>query len=133
MLKTLPSFTMLTPEQAAARIGVAPSTLGIWRSTGRYNLPFVKAGSRVRYRAADVELALGLLIDVIDQGPGVEPALQERLFERGARGRTPGSSHGLGLYIVRRVMELHGGQAQLLSTGPQGTTMRLVVADAPDE
>lgn len=55
MLKTLPSFTMLTPEQAAARIGVAPSTLGIWRSTGRYNLPFVKAGSRVRYKAADVE------------------------------------------------------------------------------
>lgn len=46
---------MLTPEQAAARIGVAATTLGIWRSTGRYNLPFVKAGSRVRYRAGDVE------------------------------------------------------------------------------
>lgn len=50
-----PAPTILTPKQAAERIGVAASTLGIWRSTGRYNLPFVKAGSRVRYRAADVE------------------------------------------------------------------------------
>lgn len=51
----LPAPTILTPEQAAERIGVAASTLGIWRSTGRYNLPYVKAGSRVRYRASDVE------------------------------------------------------------------------------
>lgn len=96
-------------------------------------LKYSPPGAPVVVRLADSEAPLGLLIDVIDRGPGVEPALQERLFERGARGRTPGSSHGLGLYIVRRVMELHGGQAQLLSTGPQGTTMRLVVVDAPDE
>lgn len=96
-------------------------------------LKYSPSGAPVIVRLSDCEAPLGLLIDVIDQGPGVEPALQERLFERGARGRTPGSSHGLGLYIVRRVMELHGGQAQLLSTGPQGTTMRLVVADLPDE
>lgn len=53
--RTLTANIMLSPEQAAELIGVAASTLGIWRSTGRYNLPFVKAGSRVRYRAADVE------------------------------------------------------------------------------
>ena len=65
----------------------------------------------------------------------MEPALQPRLIERGARGTAPapGMSQGLGLYIVRRVMELHGGQAQLISTGPAGTTMRLLVVDAPDE
>jgi PAS domain S-box-containing protein len=96
-------------------------------------LKYSPAGAPVIVRLADSEAPLGLLIDVIDRGPGVEPALQERLFERGARGHTPGSSHGLGLYIVRRVMELHGGQAQLLATGAQGTTMRLVVADAPDD
>lgn len=46
---------LLTPDQAAARLGVAESTLGIWRCTGRYDLPYVKAGHRVRYKAADVE------------------------------------------------------------------------------
>lgn len=46
---------MLLPRQAAARIGVTAGTLSIWRCTGRYDLPYVKAGSRVRYRASDVE------------------------------------------------------------------------------
>ncbi|GAB4036384.1 MAG: hypothetical protein Fur0014_02940 [Rubrivivax sp.] len=97
-------------------------------------LKYSPAGAPVVVRLSDSEAPLGLLIDVVDQGPGVEPALQPRLFERGARGRTPGSSHGLGLYIVRRVMELHGGQVQLLSTGPGGTTMRLLVVDeAPED
>lgn len=92
-------------------------------------------GSRVTLRMADSEVPLGLIIDVSDVGGGVEPALQPRLFERGARGTAPapGMSQGLGLYIVRRVMELHGGQAQLIGTGPAGTTMRLLVVDAPDE
>ena len=98
-------------------------------------LKYSPPGSPVLLRLADSEEPLGLVMDVIDQGAGVEPQLQGRLFERGARGQghAPGTGHGLGLYIVRRVMELHGGQVQLLSTGPQGTTMRLVVADAPDD
>ena len=93
------------------------------------------AGAPVSVRLADSEEPLGLVIDVCDQGHGVEAALLPRLFERGARGAVPasGMSQGLGLYIVRRVMELHGGQVRLIDTGPAGTTMRLLVADAPDE
>ena len=37
------------------------------------------------------------------------------------------------LYIVRRVMELHGGAAHLLRSGDGGTTMRLLVAEEPDD
>jgi PAS domain S-box-containing protein len=98
-------------------------------------LKYSPPASTVTLRLADSEDPLGLVMDVIDHGPGVEPQLQGRLFERGARGQghAPGTGHGLGLYIVRRVMELHGGQVQLLSTGPEGTTMRLLVADAPDD
>ncbi len=98
-------------------------------------LKYSPPGSTVTLRLADSEQPLGLVMDVIDHGPGVEPQLQGRLFDRGTRGQghAPGTGHGLGLYIVRRVMELHGGQVQLLSTGAQGTTMRLLVADAPDD
>jgi signal transduction histidine kinase len=97
-------------------------------------LKYGAPGSTVTVRLADSEQPLGLLIDVIDRGSGIEPGLREHLFERGSRGRqTPGAEHGLGLYIVRRVMELHGGQAHLVRSGPEGTTMRLLVAEAADE
>lgn len=46
---------LLTPEQTADYLGLCVQTLSVWRSAGRHGLPFVKIGSRVRYRAADVE------------------------------------------------------------------------------
>lgn len=41
-------------KQAAAALGIKPSTLAVWRSTGRYRLPFIKSGRLVRYRLADL-------------------------------------------------------------------------------
>jgi excisionase family DNA binding protein len=46
---------MLTEAQASEIIGVSTQTLGIWRCTGRYALPFIKVGRLVRYRRSDVE------------------------------------------------------------------------------
>lgn len=51
----LPPSDLLTPGQAAEFIGVRAQTLAVWRTTGRYDLPFVKAGRLVRYRLADVK------------------------------------------------------------------------------
>jgi PAS domain S-box-containing protein len=97
-------------------------------------LKYSRPGTTVTVSIGDSEDPLGLFIDVTDQGSGIEPGLRAHLFERGARGRhTPGAEHGLGLYIVRRVMELHGGEARLVATGEAGTTMRLLVAELPDD
>ncbi|BCX88480.1 hypothetical protein MIN45_P0849 [Methylomarinovum tepidoasis] len=46
---------LITPEEASEILGVSPRTLATWRCLGRYNLPYVKVGARVRYRLADVE------------------------------------------------------------------------------
>ena len=52
----IPSLRDLLDEvQAAVTLDVTPGTLSVWRSTGRYNLPFIKVGSKVRYRRADLE------------------------------------------------------------------------------
>ncbi|WP_369293372.1 ATP-binding protein, partial [Klebsiella quasipneumoniae] len=51
-----------------------------------------------------------------------------RLFTRGARGQGgTEAAHGLGLYIVRRVMDLHGGSVELLRTSPLGSVLRLTL------
>ncbi len=45
----------LLDERAAAELlDVSPGTLSVWRSTGRYALPFLKVGRKVRYRRADL-------------------------------------------------------------------------------
>lgn len=46
---------LLDEKQAAEVLTVTPGTLSVWRSTGRYQIPFVKVGRRVRYRRADLE------------------------------------------------------------------------------
>lgn len=46
---------LLTEAQAAEKIDVSPGTLSVWRSTGRYRLPFIKVGRKVRYRASDLD------------------------------------------------------------------------------
>jgi len=50
----LEATRLLTEDQTAAILEVSPGTLSVWRSTGRYNLPFLKIGRKVRYRAGDV-------------------------------------------------------------------------------
>lgn len=41
-------------KQAADALGVKATTLAVWRSTGRYNLPYLKVGRLVKYRVSDL-------------------------------------------------------------------------------
>ena len=51
----IPLQSLIPPDQAAQTLGISPGTLQVWRSTGRYKLPFVKVGGRVMYRPEDVQ------------------------------------------------------------------------------
>ena len=46
---------LVSPDPTARILGVKPGTLAVWRSVGRYDLPFVKVGRKVMYRPADIE------------------------------------------------------------------------------
>lgn len=63
-------------------------------------------------------------ITVRDDGPGIDPDLVGRLFDRFARGdaaRSPGTGTGLGLAIARAVVDAHGGTIDADGT-PGATT-----------
>jgi len=49
------SKKLWSPGEVAEFLGVSKQTLAVWRCTQRYPLAYVKIGSRVRYRAADVQ------------------------------------------------------------------------------
>lgn len=68
-------------------------------------------------------------LEVVDRGPGINPAIRARLFRPFATGRPDGV--GLGLAIARRIVDLHGGQLELLDRTGGGTraVLRLPTAD----
>ncbi len=45
----------LTNKEAAEFLGVTEGTLAVWRTTRRYAIPYVKVGSLIRYKKADLE------------------------------------------------------------------------------
>ena len=93
-------------------------------------LKYAPGDSPVQLHVMDFDEPAALQFEVVDSGPGIPRELLPRLFTRGARGGGPEPAHGLGLYIVRRVMDLHGGSAELVRTGPLGTLMRLTLPQA---
>ena len=77
-----------------------------------------------------------LRFEVADRGPGIPSAEQPRIWEtfyRGAQGIA--SSHrgsGLGLAVVKQLVELHGGQVGVRSAPGRGTTFWFTVpAEGP--
>jgi two-component system OmpR family sensor kinase len=76
------------------------------------------------------EASDGVRISVSDNGPGISPENQERIFERffradSSRTRVDGEGSGLGLSIVDAVMKGHGGTVTVQSELGKGTTFTL--------
>lgn len=88
----------------------------------------------VLLRVLDCDEPLALVIEVVDEGPGVPEALRERIFEEGTRGDQPTvPGHGLGLHVVKRVAQLHGGRIDYEAKEPRGSIFRLTLPQgAPD-
>lgn len=64
-------------------------------------------------------------IDVQDSGTGISPADRERIFDPYFTTKPMGKGTGLGLAVVRRVIERAGGFVRVDSTSGAGTTFRL--------
>jgi two-component system sensor histidine kinase FlrB len=62
-------------------------------------------------------------LSVHDNGPGIAPSIQSRVFEPFFSTRSAGT--GLGLAVVKTVAEAHGGHLALDSSPGQGTTIGL--------
>jgi predicted site-specific integrase-resolvase len=53
-LENFPRSHRFTPAEAADALGIKEGTLAVWRSTGRYPLPYVRIGRKIFYRGGDL-------------------------------------------------------------------------------
>jgi len=87
-------------------------------------IKFTPAGGSVRLEAGldDGDLILA----VADTGVGIAAEDQERIFEKFERGNpySRDSGAGLGLSLVKSLIELHGGSVAIASEPGSGTTIR---------
>jgi two-component system, OmpR family, sensor kinase len=77
-----------------------------------------------------------VVVEVADEGPGLEPADAARVFERffradPSRSRAGGGT-GLGLSIVAAIAAAHGGRAEVQTAPGRGARFRVVLPDASD-
>ena len=82
-------------------------------------IKFTPKGGRVQVRLRRVDAQA--VIEVADSGPGISPEFLPHVFERFRQGDASTTrSHvglGLGLAIVRHLVELHGGTVEASSAG----------------
>jgi len=70
-------------------------------------------------------------VEVVDNGPGMDVAVLERIFEPFFSSRPNGGGSGLGLSICRGIVEGSGGSLSATSAPGEGTKMRVVLRRAP--
>jgi two-component system, OmpR family, sensor histidine kinase KdpD len=70
-----------------------------------------------------------MTVEVADQGPGLPPGEEQRVFEKFYRVQRPGaaSGAGLGLTICRGIMAAHGGQIWAENRSGGGTALRFTL------
>jgi signal transduction histidine kinase len=119
----LPSLVMDTVQIARVIANLLGNAIKFTPAGGRVRL-------HVRAQSDSVQVA------VADDGPGIPPEELPRLAERHFRGtRSRGvDGSGLGLFIVRAVVEAHGGTLRIASSVGRGTTVTVnLPLDLPPE
>lgn len=109
-------FALVDPSQL---------TQAIWnliRNALRYGrMPNAAADVIVRIRSRGEEP--GVVLEVIDRGPGIPRKIQEQLFEPFFTTRSDGT--GLGLYITKQLIEANQGSIEHTSVAAGGSCFRI--------
>ena len=68
------------------------------------------------------------VVEVVDNGSGIVPEHRDKLFLPFFTTKPTGT--GLGMAIVKKIMDLHGGEIEIESAPERGTTVRLLIPHA---
>ncbi|MFN6946115.1 MAG: sensor histidine kinase [Cytophagaceae bacterium] len=70
-----------------------------------------------------------IVIEVKDNGLGIKPAHQEKIFMMFKRMHDHVEGTGIGLYLIKRIVENHGGTIEVESDPGKGSTFRVLLKE----
>jgi two-component system sensor histidine kinase KdpD len=88
-------------------------------------IKYADPGSGLRVTAGKDEG--GVVVEVADEGPGLKPGDEERVFEKFYRGSSAPRGFGLGLAICRAIVTAHGGRIWAENRAPRGAAFRFTL------
>ena len=92
---------------------------------------FAKPPGSIRVRVRDE--APSVVIEIGDEGVGILPENLPRVFDPFFTTKPEDSGTGLGLWLVRRILDAHGATIVCDSRSGEGTTFRMVLPAVPPE
>lgn len=131
------------PACQLTRLPAALSETALMSVVGNVLDNAVDATLNVRPPANPIELYISdrnheLLIEVADQGCGVDEAIKPHLFEQGVTSKPTsgddmlGSEHGIGLYLAAGYVHQAGGSIEISENAPQGTIFSIFIPFQPE-
>jgi two-component system CheB/CheR fusion protein len=96
----------------ADRARLAQVLINLLTNAAKYTEP----GGRITVTAEPIDSEV--LVRLRDTGVGIAPELLPRIFDLFTQGESPNGGLGLGLALVRRLVEMHGGRVEAHSDGP---------------
>jgi signal transduction histidine kinase len=125
----------LRRDLAEVRLDGEESVVGSWDGARLEQVLVNVVGNAIKYGGGrPIQIDVTTLgeqahIRIRDEGIGIAPEVMKRLFapfERGASARHYGGL-GLGLFIARRIVQMHGGRIEVDSEPDKGTTVTIVL------
>ncbi|MBD5633632.1 MAG: hypothetical protein IAI49_04045 [Candidatus Eremiobacteraeota bacterium] len=126
-------------DRAGERVAVAAPERPVLVSFDRVRLRHVLdnvVGNALKYATGRIDVRISahpgeVCIAVADRGIGIPAEDLERIFSRygrAANARSRGiAGSGVGLYIAKKIVEVHGGRIEVTSTENEGSTFRIVL------
>ncbi len=126
------------PACQLSRIPAALSETALMSVIGNLLDNAVDATLNARTPATPVELYISgrnqeLLIEVADQGCGIDDSIKPHLFEQGVTSKPNsgddmlGAEHGIGLYLAAGYVQQAGGSIEISDNSPQGTIFSVFI------
>lgn len=87
----------------------------------------------IKITAKTDDLSKNIVIDVVDNGRGINNEMVDQVFNMFFRGDESSQGNGLGLYVVKKAITKLEGSVEIVNSSNEGTHIRIILPSSPEK